>query len=71
MSVALYRICELDSADQPVDGYSVVCRSDDAALAIASNCAENRATAVEVWESDRRVARLDCTARSLTPRRID
>ena len=65
MTVAFYRIYELDSAEQVMDGYSVVCRSDSAALAMASNCAENRAAAVEVWENGRRVARLDCT---MTPR---
>ena len=59
MSMAHYRIYELDPADQIMDGYSVMCRSDTAALAMASNCAENRAAAVEVWESERQVARLD------------
>jgi hypothetical protein len=59
MTVAHYRIYELDPADQIMDGYSVMCRSDAAALAMASNCAENRAAAVEVWESERHVARLD------------
>lgn len=63
MTVALYRIYELDHADHIVDGYSVVCRSDTAALAVASNGAENRAAAVEVWESRRHVGRLD----SVTP----
>ena len=56
MSMAHYRIYELDPADQIMDGYSVMCRSDTAALAMASNCAENRAAAVEVWESERQVA---------------
>ena len=32
MTVAYYRINELDAADRIVDGYSVVCRSDAAAL---------------------------------------
>jgi hypothetical protein len=59
MTVAQYRINELDAADHVVDGYSVMCRSDAAALAIASNGAESRAAAVEVWENTRRVARLD------------
>jgi hypothetical protein len=54
-----YRIYELDPADHIVDGYSVVCRSDSAALVMASKGAENFAAAVEVWESSRRVARLD------------
>ena len=59
MTVPRYRIYELDPADQIKDGYSVVCRSDTAALAMASNGAENRAAAVDVWESERHVARLD------------
>ena len=59
MTVAHYRINELDAADRVVDGYSVMCRSDAAALAMASKGAENRAAAVEVWDSTRRVARLD------------
>jgi hypothetical protein len=59
MSVAHYRIYELDPADHIVDGYSVMCRSDAAALAMASSGAEGRTIAVEVWESSRRVARLD------------
>jgi hypothetical protein len=42
MTVAHYRIYELDPTDQVMDGYSVMCRSDAAALAMASNCAENR-----------------------------
>jgi hypothetical protein len=47
MTVAHYRmIYELDPADQIMDGYSVMCRSDTAALAMASNGAENRAAAV-------------------------
>ena len=54
-----HRIYELDPADHIVDGYSVVCRSDSAALAMASKGAETYAAAVEVWESSRRVARLD------------
>jgi hypothetical protein len=33
MTVAHYRINELDAADRVVDGYSVMCRSDTAALA--------------------------------------
>jgi hypothetical protein len=59
MTVAQYRIYELDPTDQVMDGYSVMCRSDAAALAMATNCVENSATAVEVWESGRHVARLD------------
>jgi hypothetical protein len=59
MTMGQYRIYELDRADHIVDGYSVVCRSDTAALAMASKGAERCAAAVEVWERDRRVARLD------------
>jgi hypothetical protein len=59
MPVAHYRIYELDPADQVVDGYSVICRSDSAALAMACSGAEHRAAAVEVWERSRRIARLD------------
>jgi hypothetical protein len=59
MTVAHYRVNELDAADRVVDGYSVMCRSDAAALAMATKGAENRAAAVEVWESTRHVARLD------------
>ena len=59
MTVGQYRIYELDPAGQIVDRYAVVCRSDTAALAMASNGAENQAAAVEVWEGSRRVARLD------------
>src|SRR4051812_24083105 len=61
MTMARYCIYELDSADLIVNGYSVMCRSDAAALAMASG-AGNRAAAVaavEVWESRRCVARLD------------
>ncbi len=50
MAVAQYRIYELDPADHIVDGYSVICRSDAAALAMASNCGKNHAAAIEVWE---------------------
>jgi hypothetical protein len=57
--VGHYRIYELDPANHILDGYSVVCRSDTAALAMASKGAENHAAAVEMWESNRRVARLD------------
>jgi hypothetical protein len=59
MTVAHYRIYELDSADRVMDDYVVSCRSDTAALAIACKGAEKRAAAVEVWESTRHVARLD------------
>jgi hypothetical protein len=59
MTVAHYRINELDATDRVVDGYSVMCRSDTAALAMASKGAEGRAAAVEVWENTRQVARLD------------
>jgi hypothetical protein len=58
MAVAHYRIYELDLADHVVEGYSVICRSDTAALTMASKCAANAAAAVEVWERGRRVARL-------------
>ncbi len=57
MAVAHYRINELDAADRVVDSYSVMCRSDAAALAMACKGAESRA--VEVWENTRHVARLD------------
>jgi hypothetical protein len=53
------RINELDAADRVLDGYSVICRSDAAALAMASKGAENRADTVEVWENTRHVARPD------------
>jgi hypothetical protein len=59
MAFAHYRVYELDPADHIVDGYSVICRSDSAALAMASKEAEARAAAVEVWQSGRRVARRD------------
>jgi hypothetical protein len=59
MTVAHYRIYELDPADRIMDGYSVMCRSDTAALVMASSGAENCASAVDVWESERHVARLD------------
>ena len=59
MAVAHYRIYEIDPADRVVDDYAVRCRSDTAALAMACNGAGNHAATVEVWESNRRVARLD------------
>jgi hypothetical protein len=59
MTMAHCRINELDAADRVLDGYSVICRSDAAALAMASKGAENRADAVEVWENTRHVARPD------------
>jgi hypothetical protein len=59
MTVAHYRINELDAADRIIDGYSVMCRSDAAALAMASKGADDHAAAVEVWEDTRHVARLD------------
>jgi hypothetical protein len=40
MSVAHYRIYELDRADHIVDGYSVMCLFDAAALAMADNGAK-------------------------------
>jgi hypothetical protein len=63
MTLAHYRIFELDSADRLMDGYSVMCRSDTAALAMACHGAAGRAAAVEVWESGRRIAHLG----SMTP----
>ena len=45
-----YRIYELDPADHIVDGYSVMCRSDSAALAMASKGAEARLDPVTPWE---------------------
>jgi hypothetical protein len=48
--VVHYHIYELDPADRIVDDYSVMCRSDTAALAMAGTAAESRAAAVEVWE---------------------
>jgi hypothetical protein len=59
MTLGHYRIYELDSTDRVVTDYSVRCRSDAAALAMASKGAENHVAAVEVWENKRRVARLD------------
>jgi hypothetical protein len=59
MTMASYRIYELNPADQVMDGYSVICRSDSAALTMASNGADDSAAAVEVWQSERHVARLD------------
>jgi hypothetical protein len=43
MTVAHYRINELDSANCVVGGYAVMCRSDAAALTMASKGAEDRA----------------------------
>ena len=45
----------LDSLDQILDGFSIVCRSDAAAIVAACRF-EERAAAVEVWEHARRVA---------------
>ena len=59
MTVAQYWINELDAVDRVVDGYYVMCRSDTAALTMASKGAEDRTAAVEVWENTRHVARLD------------
>ena len=67
--MAHYRIYELDSTDRVVTGYSVMCRSDAAALAMASKGAETDVAAVEVWEDIRCVARLGPkSARSADPR---
>jgi hypothetical protein len=52
-----YRIYELDFADQILDGYSVMCRSDAAAMVAASKL-EERAASVEVWGRAGRVAHL-------------
>jgi len=57
MAMAHYRVYELDSADHVLNGYSVVCRSDAAAMAAACKITEC-AAAVEVWESARCVAHL-------------
>ena len=57
MAMGHYRIYELDSADHIVNDYSVVCRSDAAAMAVACKITES-AAAVEVWESARCVAYL-------------
>ena len=57
MAMARYRIYELDSAEHVLDRCSIVCRSDAAAIAAARKPGE-RAAAVEVWESARRVAHL-------------
>ncbi len=60
MAIAQYRIHEFEAADHVVDSYSVMCRSDTAALAAASKGAEtDSVAAVEVWEGSRRIARLD------------
>ena len=59
MTLAHYWISELDSANHVVERYAVICRSDAAALTMASKGAENRATVVEVWESSRHVARFE------------
>jgi hypothetical protein len=63
MTVAQYRITELDFFDRVVDSYSIICRSDAAAVPMATDSACNRAAAIEVWESTRRVARF----KSVTP----
>jgi hypothetical protein len=57
MAMAHYRIYELDTADHILDRYSVMCRSDAAAIVAACKPGE-RVAAVEVWESARRVAHL-------------
>jgi hypothetical protein len=57
MTMVHYRIYELDSLDQIVDGYSVVCRSDAAAIVAACQL-EECAAAVEVWARSHCIARL-------------
>lgn len=57
MAMGHYRIYELDSADHIVNDYSLVCRSDAAAMAAACKITESAAV-VEVWESARCVAHL-------------
>jgi hypothetical protein len=57
MAMVHYRIYELDSVDRILDGYSVLCRSDAAAIVAACQL-EERAAAVEVWDRARRVAHL-------------
>jgi hypothetical protein len=56
MAVARHRLYELDGTDQVMNVYTVMCRSDAAALAMARACAH--VGAVEVWEGVRHVARL-------------
>ena len=58
MAIAHYRIYELDPADHILADYSVMCGSDAAALVAAREPGDQRATAVEVWESGRCVAHL-------------
>ncbi len=67
MAVAHYRIYELDPADHILAGYSVMCRSDAAALVAARRLGDKRATAVEVWESGRCVAHLSAPEASGLP----
>ena len=43
MAMGHYRIYELDSADHIVNDYSVVCRSDAAAMAVACKITESAA----------------------------
>jgi hypothetical protein len=57
MAMGHYRIYELDSVDQILDEYSVVCRSDVAAI-VAVCQLEERAAAVEVWARAHCIARL-------------
>ena len=62
-----YRIYELDSVDQILDGISVVCRSDAAAIVAACQL-EERAAAVEVWA--RAPRSLDCRGSSGSQRLV-
>jgi hypothetical protein len=66
MAMPHYRVYELDSADHIVNGYSVVCRSDAAAIAAACKITEC-AAAVEVWESARLVAHLSAAQAASDP----
>jgi hypothetical protein len=59
-----YRFYQLDVADRIKGGYSVECGSDAAALRAARTLLQ-RSAAVEVWRSNRRVARLGVGARRL------
>jgi hypothetical protein len=57
LAMVHYRIYELDSVDQILDEFSVVCRSDAAAIVAACQL-EERAAAVEVWARSHCIARL-------------
>ena len=57
MTMVRYRVYELDPADRIVDDFTVICRSDASALAMARACAH--VASVEVWAGERQVARVD------------